>query len=141
MIKRMLLISSMLLAQLTFCQGTYPNIVVVKNDTVCQLLLADVRDINTTFLSLKESNEIVDSLSSIIIKYDSLRHTDEIIIKSLNKEVEICEEISREKALVITSFENENKSIKKSNKKLKTQRNILFATTIVGIAAVFLLFL
>lgn len=120
--------------QLCISQVVYPRLEVINKDTVCLILIPQLRAANVLFVKLDECNEIKDSLKSQINKYEVATKASDRLIKSQKEELEILNGITVIDDKIISDKKAELKKSKRHISWLKTQRNVLAGVSFTLIA-------
>lgn len=122
------------MTKLSFSQNSYPAKVVINNDTVCAISIAQIDSINLTYVHLQECNELVDTLESTILNYGKLDSTQKSIIHVQEEQIIELQNENNIKDIIIKNDDKIIETLTKDNKCLKLQRNIL-----VGVAGILIL--
>lgn len=119
------------MAKLSFCQVNYPQKAVINGDTVCIISISQVDSINVTYIKLDECHEICTVLRAEISNYEELVKTNEVIMESNQKQLEIQKHIIEEKNQVDVQNEEIIKKQKRAIKWLRVERDVLGVAVLI----------
>lgn len=103
-----------------FSQEKYPSIIVVNNDTLVAISMANVDSINIAYSNLDECSEMLDIQDTHIIDLDKIIIGERSIIKKQDSVIAYNNKIF---ILQNDKIEYQETIIKKNNRKLKFHKN------------------
>lgn len=113
----------------SFCQVNYPQKSIINNDTVCIITIDQVKKINTTFIELDQYKELNDTANSRLITYIKLVDNNTDLIKSLESESKVKDQLILQQKGLIDNKKNELKIQEGKTLWLKIQRNALIVVS------------
>jgi len=118
----------------TVCVGQtngYPKKIVIGTDTVVALTIAQVREVNQTYVDLDQCKEERDTLKSIVNVHEQKDVVQEQQVKTLQESILLRDSLVQEKEVQIGEYKD---LIKKRERKIKVLRvkNFVLGIGIIG---------
>ena len=132
----------MLMPLFCFSQVKYPRKAVMDGDTVCILLIEQVRAANILFVEKEQCEELVDTLRVQIKSYKQLNAINENLAKTYEEEIMLRRKLDAEKDLIIAEQEKQKKINERMVKRLKFVNKILIggaATVTIAVTTAYLI--
>ena len=114
----------------------------MDGDTVCILLIEQVRTANLLFVEKEQCEELVDTLRVQIKSYRQLNAINENLVKTYEEEIMLRRKLDAEKDLIIAEQEKQKKRNERQIKMLKLVNKILIggaATVTIAVITAYLI--
>ena len=128
----------MLTSLFTFCQADYPSKSVINGDTVCILLIEQVRSINQSYVQLDGCRELTDTLKSIVKKQDFAIKAQKNLLTNYETQLAASSDIIKKQDVVIYDFKKLDASNQRKVYLLKIQRNSLAVICAIAALKIFI---
>lgn len=123
---------------LNFCQGTYPRLVKIGEDSVCAITISQMKSINVTYVNLDACNEMRDTLKSIVGKQGFAIKAQQKLLTNKDEQLALSADMLKGQDIIILDYKKVYKRDQRQIKWLNIQRSTLAVAVIAFAAKVFL---